>query len=113
MVESLCGMQSFNFTPTYLYPVSCSIIGEICAQDRKKDEFMALEQGGTSVAAYQAKFHASSRYATQLVTTEEESMRLFIRGLNSELQVLSVHMTSTCRSFNEVSNYVKKVERVK
>ncbi|WMV41337.1 hypothetical protein MTR67_034722 [Solanum verrucosum] len=70
-------------------------------RDRKKDEFMALEQGGMTLAAYEAKFHALSRYATQLVTTEEEGIRLFIRGLNSELLVLSVHMTSIGRSFNE------------
>lgn len=63
-------------------------------RDRKKDEFMALEQSGMSMAAYEAKFHVLSRYATQLVATEEKRIRLFIRGLNSELQVLSVHMTS-------------------
>ncbi|KAH0745921.1 hypothetical protein KY285_007578 [Solanum tuberosum] len=80
-------------------------------RDRKKDRVMASEQGGMSVAAYEAKFHALSRYATQLVTTEEERIWLFIRGLNSELQVLSVHMTSAGRSFNEVKDYVKKVER--
>ncbi|WMV40989.1 hypothetical protein MTR67_034374 [Solanum verrucosum] len=75
-------------------------------RDRKKDEFMALEQGGMSVAAYEAKFHALSRYATKLVTTEEERIRLFIRGLNSELHVLSVHMTSAGRSINESSAVV-------
>ena len=37
------------------------------------------------------------RYATQLVTIEEERIHLFIRGLNSELQVLYVHMTAACR----------------
>ncbi|KAH0665419.1 hypothetical protein KY285_026625 [Solanum tuberosum] len=72
-------------------------------RDRKKDDFMALEQGGMSVAAYEAKFHALSRYATQLVTTEEERIRLFIKGLNSELQVLSIHMTSVGKNFNEGS----------
>jgi len=71
-------------------------------RDRKKNEFMALEQGGMSVATYEAKFHALSRYAMQLVTTEEERIRLFIKGLNSELQVLYVHMTSAWKSFNEV-----------
>ncbi|WMV58289.1 hypothetical protein MTR67_051674 [Solanum verrucosum] len=55
--------------------------------DRKKDEFMALEQGGIFVADYEAKFHALSRYATQLVTTEEERTHLFVKGLNFELQV--------------------------
>uniref|UniRef100_M1DT60 'chromo' domain containing protein n=1 Tax=Solanum tuberosum TaxID=4113 RepID=M1DT60_SOLTU len=74
---------------------------------------MALEQGGMSVAAYEAKFHALSRYATQLVTIEEERIRLFIKRLNYELQVLSVHITSAGRSFNEVTNFVKKVEGVR
>ena len=38
----------------------------------KKDELMDLEQGDMFVAAYKAKFHALSRYPTQLVITEEE-----------------------------------------
>uniref|UniRef100_M1DKJ4 'chromo' domain containing protein n=1 Tax=Solanum tuberosum TaxID=4113 RepID=M1DKJ4_SOLTU len=70
-------------------------------RDRKKDEFMALQQGGITVVAYEVKFHALSIYATQMVTTEEERICLFIRRLNSELQVSSVHMTSVGRSFNE------------
>ena len=44
-------------------------------RDRKKDEFMALEQGGMTVPVYEAKFHALSRYATQLVTTEKLRIR--------------------------------------
>lgn len=32
--------------------------------DCKKDQFLALEQGDISVVAYEAKFHALSRYAT-------------------------------------------------
>jgi len=49
----------------------------------------------------------------QLVTTEEERIRLFVKGLNFELQVLSVHMTSAGKSFNEVTYFVKKVEGVR
>lgn len=41
-------------------------------RDRKKDEFMSLEQGSMSVVAYEAKLHALSRYSTYLVTTEDE-----------------------------------------
>lgn len=36
-------------------------------RDRKEYEFMDLEQGEISMAAYKAMFHAFSRYATQLV----------------------------------------------
>lgn len=75
----------------------------------KKDEFMCLEQGDRTVVDYEDKFHALSRYATQLVTIEEERIRLFFKGLNSELHVLFVHMTSIGKSFNYVIEYVKKV----
>ncbi|WMV49814.1 hypothetical protein MTR67_043199 [Solanum verrucosum] len=82
-------------------------------RDFKKDEFMALEQGGMSVAAYEAKFHALCRYATQLVTTEEERIRLFIKRLNSELQVLSVPMNYAGKIFNEVTDFLKKEKGVR
>lgn len=46
-------------------------------------------------------------------TTEKERIRLFIKELNSELQVLFVLMNSAQNSFNEVTYYVKKVEGVR
>ena len=61
--------------------------------DRKKYDFMALEQGGMSVSSCEAKFHSFSRYPSQLVTVEEERIQSVIQGLNFELQVLSVNMT--------------------
>jgi len=66
-----------------------------------------------TVGAYEAKFQFLSRYSTQLVTTEEERIHLFVKGLNPELQVFSIHMTSACKSFNEVKDFVKKVEGVR
>ena len=78
-------------------------------RDHIKDEFKALEQGGMSQAAYDTVFHALSRYATELLTIEEERIRLFI----SELQVLSIHMTSIRKRFNEVIDCVNKVEGVR
>ena len=74
-------MQIFNFTSTNLDPISCSILEKYVPRtlrDCKKDEFMASEQGGISVAAYEAKFHALSRYVMQLVTAEEERIHLFL-----------------------------------
>ncbi|XP_049405230.1 uncharacterized protein LOC125868675 [Solanum stenotomum] len=50
MVESLCGMKIASLAPTHLDAVPCSVSGK----------------GGMSVAAYEAKLHAFSRYATQL-----------------------------------------------
>lgn len=74
---------------------------------------MVLEQGDMYMVAYKATFHALSIYATHLVNTKEERIQLYIRGLNSELQVLFVHINSVGRSLNEVTNYVKKVEGVR
>lgn len=79
-------------------------------RDYKKNQFMPLEQVATSVAAYESKLNALSRYSSQLMTTEEERICLFIWGLNFELEVLYFHMISAGRSFNKVTNYVKKVE---
>ena len=59
------------------------------------------------------KFHVLSRYATQLVTTEEERIRLVVKGLNSNLQIFSVHMTTSSKNFKEVTDFVKKVEGVR
>ncbi|XP_015057595.1 uncharacterized protein LOC107003844 [Solanum pennellii] len=42
------------------------------------------------------------QYDTRLVTTEEERIQLFVRGLTLELRVLSVHMTSAGKSFSEI-----------
>ena len=39
-------------------------------RDRNKDELMSLYQDGMFIA-YEDKFHALPRYATQLVNTEE------------------------------------------
>ena len=46
-------------------------------RDRKKNEFMKLEHCSMSMAAYEAKFHALSRYSTQLIATEKERILFF------------------------------------
>lgn len=46
----------------------------------------------------------------QLVTIEEERIHLFINVLNHKLHVLHVHINSASKSFNEMIDFVKKVE---
>lgn len=70
---------------------------------------MVLEQGSMYVAAYEAKFHALCRYAKMCVTMEHKRIQLFITVFGYEVQVLSMHMTSVVRSFNEVIDYFNKV----
>ena len=43
-------------------------------RDRKRDEFLSLEQGRMSVNAYEAKFRTLSRYATQVPSIESVSV---------------------------------------
>ena len=52
-------------------------------RDRKRDEFLSLEQGRMSVNAYEAKFRALSRYVTQLCFSPQERIRRFVKGLRS------------------------------
>lgn len=65
-----------------------------------------------SIAAYEAEFHVLYRYTPQLLITEERSICIFINSLNYDLEVLFVHMTSTEKGFNKVSDNVKKLEGV-
>ena len=71
-------MQIFYFTDIHFELVSfLKKYVPKTLRDHTRDEFMALEKGGMSVDAYEAKFHSLSRYAMQLVNTEEERIQLF------------------------------------
>lgn len=98
-----------------LGPILCLVFRDVprTLRDRKKDEFMALKQGSMYVTTYEATFNALSRYDTLLITNDDERIQIFIRGLDSELQVLSVHMNSARNIFNKVTDFVKKIEGLK
>ena len=59
-------------------------------RDRRRDEFLSLEQGRMSVSAYEAKFRALSRHATQLCFSPQEQILRFVKGLRSDLQIPSL-----------------------
>lgn len=42
------------------------------------------------VTACESKFHALTTYSNQLVATEKEIIRLFIKGINYEVRVSSI-----------------------
>ena len=56
-------------------------------RDRRRYEFLSLEQGRMSVTAYEAKFRALSRYATQLCFSPQELIHHFVKGLGSDLRI--------------------------
>ena len=82
-------------------------------RDRKRDEFLSLDQGRISVTAYEAKFRALSRYATQLCFSPQEWIRRFVKGLRSELRFSALQVAVTAKSFQEVVDFVIEVEGVK
>lgn len=47
------------------------------------------------------------------IWSDGKRILFFIRDLSSKLQELYVHITSAGKCFNEVTNYVKKVEGLK
>ncbi|XP_049372096.1 uncharacterized protein LOC125837004 [Solanum verrucosum] len=82
-------------------------------RDRRRDEFLNIEQGRMSVAAYEAKFRALSRYATQLCFSLQERIRRFVKGLRSDLQIPALQVAASAKSFQEVTDFVIEVEGVK
>ena len=81
--------------------------------DRRRDEFLSLEQGRMSVTAYEAKFRALSRYATQLCFSPQERIHRFVKGLRSDLQIPALQVSTAAKSFQEVVDFVIEVEGVK
>ena len=79
-------------------------------RDRRRDEFLSLEKGRMSVTAYEAKFRALFRYATQLCFSPQERIRRLMKGLRSDLQIPALQVAATVKSFQEVVNFVIEVE---
>ena len=79
-------------------------------RDRKRDEFLTLEQGRISVTTYEAKFRALSRYATELCFSPLERIRCFVKVLRSELGISTLQVAATAKSFQEVVDFLIEVE---
>ena len=82
-------------------------------RDGTRDEFLRLEQGRMSVTAYEAKFRALSRYATQLCFSPQERIHHFVKRLRSDLQIPALQVATAAKSFQEVVDFVIEVEGVK
>ena len=66
-----------------------------------------------SIAAYEAKFRALSRYSTQLCFSPQERICRFVKGLRLDLQIPALQVSTAAKSFQEVVDFVIEVERVK
>nr|XP_027124193.1 uncharacterized protein LOC113740877 [Coffea arabica] len=88
-----------EFNEKYLLPI---------VQERREDEFIRLRQGTSSVAEYETQFTKLSRFAPDLVLTEEKRIRRFIQGLNVELQeALAAAQVDT---FSQALEKAQKIE---
>ncbi|XP_027077155.1 uncharacterized protein [Coffea arabica] len=58
-------------------------------QEKREDDFIRLRQGTLSVAEYETQFTKLSKFAPELVLTEQRRMRRFIQGLNLEIKEAS------------------------
>ncbi|XP_027062028.1 uncharacterized protein [Coffea arabica] len=77
-------------------------------QERKEDEFIRLHQGTQTVAEYQSQFTRLSKFAPELIMTEQRRIRRFVQGLNVEIQ-----KDLAVAQINAFSNAVEKAQRVK
>ena len=71
-------------------------------RERKEEEFIGLKQRTLTVAQYEIQFSKLSKYASNMVNTEEKRRRRFLQGLNIEIQRGLVSA--------RVNTYVKMVE---
>nr|XP_027075952.1 uncharacterized protein LOC113699803 [Coffea arabica] len=55
-------------------------------QEKREDDFIKCKQGAMSVAEYEVQFTKLSRFAPELIATEQRRVRRFVQGLNVELQ---------------------------
>nr|XP_027073658.1 uncharacterized protein LOC113698152 [Coffea arabica]XP_027076172.1 uncharacterized protein LOC113699989 [Coffea arabica] len=55
-------------------------------QEKREDDFIKCKQGAMSVAEYEVQFTKLSRFAPELIATEQRRVRRFVQGLNVEIQ---------------------------
>ena len=73
-----------------------------------EDEFIRLHPGVLTVSEYEIQFTKLSKFATELLTTEQRRVRRFVQGLNMEIQeALAAAQITT---FTEVLEKAQRVE---
>ncbi|XP_056691541.1 uncharacterized protein [Spinacia oleracea] len=77
---------------------------------QKEDEFLHLQQGTMSVMEYANKFMELSRFAPELVSTEQSRMNRFERGLHLKYQDRLA--TQRFTSYQDMVDIAVNVERV-
>ncbi|CAL8135565.1 unnamed protein product [Prunus armeniaca] len=75
----------------------------------KKSKFLHLKQGSMSVFEYEHKFNELSRFAPELIPTEEEKCRRFEKGLRLDIQaVITATTYPTMKALAQTADRVSK-----
>ncbi|PKA56870.1 hypothetical protein AXF42_Ash002173 [Apostasia shenzhenica] len=74
-----------------------------------RDELSHLLQRGMSIPEYEAKFVVFSRYAPQLVSTEEDRCNLFVNGLCDSIRTLVIPQQP--KSYYKIVEIATRVEQ--
>ncbi|XP_021597685.1 uncharacterized protein LOC110603983 [Manihot esculenta] len=84
-------------------------VGDIYMEERKI-EFIYLRQGRMTVAEYEREFIRLSKYAREMIPTEEAKCKRFEQGLNTKIKMLLVALQ--IRDFSTLVNAALNVEKV-
>ncbi|XP_058217426.1 uncharacterized protein LOC131328503 [Rhododendron vialii] len=81
------------------------------SREQMREEFEKLEQGDMTVSEYALKFQSLSRFAPELVATEERKCRRFERGLHETVKKFVVAQRKG--KFSEVVECARSIETPK
>ncbi|XP_027150353.1 uncharacterized protein LOC113750591 [Coffea eugenioides] len=91
-----------EFNKKYLPPI---------IQEKRKDDFIRLSQRALSVFEYETQFIKLSKFAHELVETEQRRVRRVVQGFNVEIhEALAAAQINT---FTEVPEKVQRIEIVR
>ncbi|XP_027157418.1 uncharacterized protein LOC113758945 [Coffea eugenioides] len=76
-------------------------------QEKRDDEFIKLRQGTSSVAEYETQLTRLSKFAPELVVSEQKRIKQFVQGLNVEIQ-----KDSAAAQIDTFKDALEKAQRV-
>ncbi|XP_027067801.1 uncharacterized protein [Coffea arabica] len=80
-------------------------------QEKMEDEFIKLCQGTSSVAEYETQFTRFSKFAPELVFSEQKRIRRFVQGLNVKIQ--KDLATAQIDTFKDALEKAQRVEQAR
>ncbi|XP_058202865.1 uncharacterized protein LOC131317324 [Rhododendron vialii] len=99
-VENLTWAKFEELFGNQYFPETC--------REQLREQFKKLEQGNMTTSDYAVKFQSLSRFAPELVATEERKCRHFEKGLHSSVKLLVV--SQRIGKFSQIVECARSVE---